>query len=240
MSTMKKLTSIDSTQIYVFNFNHGNETVGLIKLYHHPIKLTCSKTILLHSVPVIYHSLRCPEMGSCSDERCSHFQRDEIIPELRASRRYPGYSVCASSCGGLACGCLLPLPSCSFYRFVHQPRSKIAYEVVDCLEWKPVVTLEVHTIWYNTAKKARYVLQPYVEQTVGDLKMTVISIQQPKSPMMNRRFAISSKDAVMIPDNYKIPVECATERAAINNFRNCTLILSVLAIRGRKLAATVR
>ncbi|KAK6044369.1 hypothetical protein COOONC_18126 [Cooperia oncophora] len=205
--------------------NHGNKTVGLIKVYHYPIKLTCSKVsrfFTRDSVPKIHHSLRCPQMGSCYDERCSSFRRNEVIPELSDTARHPGYSTCASSCGGLGCGCLLPLPSCSFYRFVHEPISEVAYEVVDCSEWKPVVTVEIHTTLYNVAKRSRYVLQPYVEQIADDLKMTVVSIQNPRSPMMDRRFAVSSKDAVMIPENYKIPVECATEKAAVNNYANCT------------------
>ncbi|KAK6035042.1 hypothetical protein COOONC_27455 [Cooperia oncophora] len=103
----------------------------------------------------------------------------------------------------------------------------------------PLVTVEIHTTLDSVTKRNRYTLQPYVEQIADDLKMTVVSIQSPKSPM-NRRFEISSKDAVMIPENYKIPVKCATEKAAVTTTPVALLILSAsVTTRDQKHAAIV-
>ncbi|VDP05115.1 unnamed protein product [Heligmosomoides polygyrus] len=62
----------------------------------------------------------------------------------------------------------------------------------------------------DKVKEIKHEMQPYIEETVGDFKFTFISMQKPQSSLMDRRFAMSTEESLVIPENYRIPIECTT------------------------------
>ena len=195
-----------------------------LRPFLHRMKLTCAPVaqyFTRDSKSRIFQSLRCPGAGSCFNDRCGKLQRNETIPELELTTRFPGYATCARSCAGIMCGCLLPMASCSFYRFVYVPRSKTVYTVVQCVDWNPTVTIDVEATIFKVTK-SQHTLEPYVEQNISDFKMTVISVQKPVSVFMNRKFALSPVESFVIPENYRLPIQCATEEIALRSFNACS------------------
>ncbi|KAK6736395.1 hypothetical protein RB195_019213 [Necator americanus] len=153
----------------------------------------------------------------------SRIRLDEVIPEFKRSSPYPGYSICGSTCGGIACGCFLPFPACTFLRIAHVPKkTQTVFEVVSCMEWQPVIQIDVDFMLYNKGKLKSFSLQPYVTQKYDELSLTVISLQKPHSPLMDKRFAVTPMEAMMLPDHYQLPVECESEASALDAFVNCT------------------
>ncbi|KAK6750546.1 hypothetical protein RB195_002489 [Necator americanus] len=206
--------------------NHANKTIGLIKIRSRPMKLSCSKVSLFFTRETklkIYHTTRCSQMGSCTQSKCSRIRLDEVIPEFKRSSPYPGYSICGSTCGGIACGCFLPFPACTFLRIAHVPKkTQTVFEVVSCMEWQPVIQIDVDFMLYNKGKLKSFSLQPYVTQKYDELSLTVISLQKPHSPLMDKRFAVTPMKAMMLPDHYQLPVECESEASVLDAFVNCT------------------
>ena len=205
--------------------NHANKTIGLMTLTMKPVKLVCSKVSLFFTRETkqkAYYKTRCAEAGSCRRSKCSKMKSSEIVPELNSSSPYPGYSICDNTCGGLVCGCFLPLPACTFLRIAHIPQSETVYEVIGCTEWRPFIQLEVEFTLYNKGKLKRFELKPYLTEKLGEISVTVISLQKPHSTLMDKRFAIAASEAFMLPDFYQLPVECYSKTAALNSFANCT------------------
>ncbi|EPB65343.1 hypothetical protein ANCCEY_15594 [Ancylostoma ceylanicum] len=204
---------------------HNNRTVGTVKISRKPLLLSCSKVSLFFTrdtTPRVYQKTRCPQAGSCVDDKCATIAPEEIVPELEASAKYPGYSTCTSSCSGLVCGCFLPLPACSFFRLAHVPRSEEVFEVVRCQDWKLSVPIDVKITMYNTEKNYSELLTPYISKRIGDFNVDVISIQEPHSQLLNSRYAISDTEAFVVPDQYRLPVKCESYDMAFSHFRNCT------------------
>ncbi|KAK6037599.1 hypothetical protein COOONC_24896 [Cooperia oncophora] len=109
------------------------------------------------------------------------------------------------------------LPSCLFYRIAHVPRSKLVYEVVECMEWKPVVRLRVHISLYNKNVTKTLVLKPYITEPIGELSVTVISVTKPVGNILNGRFAIARNEILAIPEQHKFP----WNEQASSNFHQC-------------------
>ncbi|CAJ0606944.1 unnamed protein product [Cylicocyclus nassatus] len=170
----------------------------------------------------VYYATRCAEAGSCTYSKCSRLRPDEIVPELNASSHFPGYSMCDATCGGIVCGCLLPVPACTFLRIAHVPISDTVYEIVNCIEWKPVIQIEMDFMLYNKGKIKQFDLEPYLMHKHEEISLTVISIVKPHSPLMDKRFALSSRESIILPDYYQLPVECDSEETAAEHFANCT------------------
>ncbi|RCN34507.1 hypothetical protein ANCCAN_19646 [Ancylostoma caninum] len=219
---------------------HNNRTVGTVKISRKPLLLSCSKVSLFFTrdtTPRVYQKTRCPQAGSCVDNKCATIAPDEIVPELEASAKYPGYSTCTRSCSGLVCGCFLPLPACAFFRLAHVPRSENVFEVVRCQDWKVAVPIDVEVTMYNTEKNYSALLTPYISKKIGDFNMNVISVQDPHSQLLNSRYAISDTEAFVVPDQYRLPVKCETHEMAFSHFRNCTNDM-VCACEGAKTHST--
>lgn len=171
---------------------------------------------------VRYTAVRCPQAGSCTQGACARLRSNDTVIELIRESLYPGYSGCESSCGGIARGCLLPLPACSFYRVAHVPRNQQVYEVIDCSEWKPSVHIEIAmTIYNKVQQKEKMILQPYVTEKFENFEITAISVQKPQLAVLDKRFALSNSGSLMIPDTFRLPVECPDHHTAEKQFHNC-------------------
>lgn len=216
------------------NIRHANKTVGTIEIRNKPMRMVCSKRMLFYTrdtLPQIYSAVRCPEAGSCTKGTCAKLRSNDTVKELIGSSQYPGYSGCERSCGGLSCGCLLPLPACSFYRVAHVPRSEQVYEIVECAEWKPSVHIEVKMNIYNKVLQKDIIFQPYVPQNFDSFTITAISVQKPQLAILSRRFALSQTDSLLIPDRFSLPVECPHLSGATSQFKDC-LNRMICACRG--------
>ncbi|RCN37188.1 hypothetical protein ANCCAN_16916 [Ancylostoma caninum] len=113
------------------------------------------------------------------------------------------------------------MPACTFIRLAHIPKSETVFEVINCLEWKAFVQLEVEFLYNNVERKINVNLIPYVSQDHDELSLNVISLQEPHSVLMSKRFAVSESETLMIPHNYELPVECSSRAMASLDFRNC-------------------
>ncbi|KAK6030102.1 putative ATP synthase F0, A subunit [Ostertagia ostertagi] len=106
------------------NARYENKTIGVIKIRQKPLKLVCSKVLQFFTRDTkhkIFHTTRCAEAGSCSNNRCNTLKPYQIIKELQAADKYPGYSACEHTCGGLLCGCFLPVQACFLIRVAQIP-----------------------------------------------------------------------------------------------------------------------
>ncbi|KAK6014651.1 hypothetical protein OSTOST_19963 [Ostertagia ostertagi] len=109
---------------------HSNKTIGVAKITKKTVNFKCTKNIEFFTRPTklqIYQVKRCALAGSCTTEKCETISPNETISELKRVAKYPGYSGCLNSCGGILCGCGLSLPACWFYRIVHKPISQRYY-----------------------------------------------------------------------------------------------------------------
>ncbi|EYC34827.1 hypothetical protein Y032_1370g3851, partial [Ancylostoma ceylanicum] len=209
---------------YCIEIHRHNKTVGMVSIKLSAVKYTCVKSSMFFTRDTDYHifsSLRCPEMGSCSAGQCDSLQPNETIPELRGSRKYPGYSACDYTCGGILCGCLLPTPACLFYRVAHIPVSKDVYEVFKCQDWIPRIQVEIRSQLFGVNETKNYTIQPYVESKLSTMNVTVLSIRKPDQPLINRRFAQSNHSTIILPELFRNPVECATRDDARKRFHVC-------------------
>ncbi|KAK6763356.1 hypothetical protein RB195_023891 [Necator americanus] len=134
--------------------------------------------------------------------------------------KYLGYIACEETCGGTVCGCLLPMPVCSFLRLAQVP-SKLVFEIVLYMEWTPTVQVDIEITMYNRGKEKSIILTPYVTHKYDELSITAVSIQKPNFPLMDRRFAVSENDALMLPNDFSLPVECESYIQAKEEFSKC-------------------
>ncbi|KAK6047025.1 hypothetical protein COOONC_15472 [Cooperia oncophora] len=182
----------------------------------------CSKITEFFTRPTkstIYQSKRCANAGSCIENKCDRLKQN---PELSRSAKYPGYSGCMNSCGGMFCGCFLPLPSCWFYKIAHRPVSDRIFEITQCPHWTTTVKLDIEITIANLTKKVEQSFIPYMATNIDNFNVTVISIQRPLYPLEDKRFAISKDEAYMLPPNFKLPVACSTPTQALQEFNTCS------------------
>ncbi|KAK6055961.1 hypothetical protein COOONC_06537 [Cooperia oncophora] len=159
----------------------------MTKIRQKPLKLVCSKTLLFFTRDTkhkIFHKTRCAEAGSCTQNRCNTLKPHENVEELQVANKYPGYSACEHTCGGLLCGCFLPVQACSFIRVAQIPISKPVYEVVSCKDWTPLIEFEVEFKVHNMEQHREFTLMPYVTQSHEEIALTVISIQRPTASLI--------------------------------------------------------
>uniref|UniRef100_A0A7I4Y3E6 Integrase catalytic domain-containing protein n=1 Tax=Haemonchus contortus TaxID=6289 RepID=A0A7I4Y3E6_HAECO len=204
---------------------YGNKTIGVIKIRQKPLKLVCSKVLQFFTRETrheIFYTTRCAEAGSCTENRCNTLKPHENIEELQEAGQYPGYSACEHTCGGPLCGCFLPLEACSFIRVVQIPTSESVFEIVNCVEWVPIVEFEVEFKVHKLEQNRKFTLIPYITQSYDEISLTAISIQKPSSPLFDQRFAISEKEAFIVPNNFELPVQCPTANMATKSFVNCS------------------
>ena len=119
------------------------------------------------------------------------------------------------------CGCFMTQPACSFYRITQKPVTKRVYEVIRCNHWNPKVTLEVEINVFGRKNATVQEITPYISTAIDILNVTVVSIQKPSNVLINKRFAISKNVSYVIPDDFRVPVECNSYEQAQNSFENC-------------------
>ncbi|EPB73466.1 hypothetical protein ANCCEY_07450 [Ancylostoma ceylanicum] len=116
--------------------NHSNFR-GVVRMSNGPIKLTCSGVPLSFTrdkMHKFFRTRRCSQMRSCAQGMCNKIYSNGTVPELRMASMYPGYITYDQTCGGIACGCFLPMPACSFLLLAEIPKSQSVYEVVRCMK----------------------------------------------------------------------------------------------------------
>ncbi|KAK6764828.1 hypothetical protein RB195_024957 [Necator americanus] len=152
---------------------------------------------------------------------CETNSANETIPELKSAAKYPGYSGCFSSCGGLLCGCFMPQPACTFYRVAQIPITKRVYEVTRCPHWSPEIKLEIEVNLFNKTRLFTQSFSPYAPVKTDVFNITVISIQKPASTIANKRFAISKGASFALPEHFLVAAECTSYREAQAQFHKC-------------------
>ncbi|CAJ0604951.1 unnamed protein product [Cylicocyclus nassatus] len=206
------------------NIMHANKSVGLIEVERYPTIMRCAKRSLYFTRDAttrVFSTVRCSQAGSCVNSKCSQTTVNTTIKELGKAYQFPGYSGCQHSCGGLGCGCFLPLPACSFYRVTQIPRNEEIYEVVSCLKWEPLVNLKVRVSLYNQEKETLITSAPYIKHAFQGIEISIISVQSPHFAMLDRKIAISNKEALLLPEGYELAAKCATYQSAAKDFKNC-------------------
>ncbi|KAK6061619.1 hypothetical protein COOONC_00719 [Cooperia oncophora] len=201
-----------------------NKTVGLLKVKITAVHFVCSKVSKFFTKSTelrVYSSVRCAQAGSCHGNVCDQTRRNETVSELSRARKYPGYSGCQYTCGGLSCGCFLASPSCTFYKVAHVPITKDIFEVIECRDWVPNVQIELETTLFGKTEKGSLILEPYVTSTFGNFNITAVSVQKPTLSVLGKRFAVSLNKSMILPDQFTVPVECSTYEDALTNFREC-------------------
>ncbi|KAK6044790.1 hypothetical protein COOONC_17705 [Cooperia oncophora] len=182
-----------------------NKTVGLLKVKITAVHFVCSKVSKFFTKSTelrVYSSVRCAQAGSCHGNVCDQTRRNETVSELSRARKYPGYSGCQYTCGGLSCGCFLASPSCTFYKVAHVPITKDIFEVIECRDWVPNVQIELETTLFGKTEKGK----PHFGT-------------KPTLSVLGKRFAVSLNKSMILPDQFTVPVECSTYEDALTNFR---------------------
>ncbi|PIO55965.1 hypothetical protein TELCIR_22644, partial [Teladorsagia circumcincta] len=203
---------------------HENRTIGTAKFSRRPVEYKCVKVTETYTRSTevrIYHVKRCALAGSCTANKCETLQANETVKELKVTQKYPGHSGCINTCGGVVCGCLLPMPACTFYRRVHRPLSKRVYEIIQCPHWVPTVLFDIEWVLLGRKKTFTASMKPYVTENIEEFNITTISLQKPANTIVNRRFAISNNVSLALPDRFTAPVECSSQKQAENNFSTC-------------------
>ncbi|EYC34951.1 hypothetical protein Y032_1242g3778, partial [Ancylostoma ceylanicum] len=201
-----------------------NKSIGSIKFYKKPVQLKCTKLVESFTRPTqvqIYSVERCAQAGSCTIGKCQSVGTNETIPELKIAAKYPGYTGCFNGCGGLLCGCFMPQPSCVFYKIAHKPLSKRIFEIVKCLHWTPTIPLDIDMTILGKHKMLSLNITPYVTQKIDKLNITAISLQKSLFAATYSRFAIAENISYILPDEFKVPVECESAMQAQNHFSDC-------------------
>ncbi|KAK6061555.1 hypothetical protein COOONC_00780 [Cooperia oncophora] len=149
----------------------------------------------------------------------THSIPKETVSELSHTLKYPGYSGCMSSCGGMFC-------VAGFYKVTHRPVSDHVFEVIRCSHWTPTVTLDIEITTVNGTSKFTQAFQPYVSEHLRDFNITVASIQKLAGSLEHTQFAVASNNsdrAYVLPPNYQLPVACGTPSQALNDFASSQL-----------------
>ncbi|VDL84707.1 unnamed protein product [Nippostrongylus brasiliensis] len=89
------------------------------------------------------------------------------------------------------------------------------------MEWKPLVNIRVRVSLYNKHTYKTLSLKPYVTHKIDNIAFTVISLSKPVSSLLTRKFAIANPVTLVIPEDYRIPVQCATHKEASEHFAKC-------------------
>ncbi|EYC08944.1 hypothetical protein Y032_0063g3446 [Ancylostoma ceylanicum] len=106
-------------------------------------------------------------------------------------------------------------------RLAHIPQTKIAYEVVSCLNWEPVVEISIEIMLHKVVKTKEFALQPYATKKLNEISITIISLQKPYSPLMENKFVLSEKETLTMPQSFQLPVACPNASMALRKFSGC-------------------
>uniref|UniRef100_A0A1I7WXS2 Phlebovirus_G2 domain-containing protein n=1 Tax=Heterorhabditis bacteriophora TaxID=37862 RepID=A0A1I7WXS2_HETBA len=203
-----------------------NLTVGNIRIKRGPTTLKCVKQSLFYTRDTetqVFSKMRCPQMVACDLTKgiCENMQSNKVIEELKEASTYSGYSYCERPCGGTLMACLffLPMKACNFYKVAHIPKTNNTYHIFKCSQWKVYVSIILEETLFNKNIKKKLMVEPYRTYEIGNLKLTIVSMQKEYHILMNKRIAQSSEGTLIIPDEFA--VECENEKQAEMNFAQC-------------------
>ncbi|WKY15695.1 hypothetical protein Q1695_000859 [Nippostrongylus brasiliensis] len=175
-----------------FRIGNGNRTIGTIEVKLQRVILTCNPVVLFYTrdVDLITESAkRCDLAGSCNSQTCAHVSRTSVVPELRETYDFPGVTRCAASCGGIPCGCLLPMPGCLFSRTYAKPKSRTIYQVFHCPTWTESVEME-YSFTRSGGKKTSESVNVITQGTkvLRNANITLQFVAMPTIPMLSSTF----------------------------------------------------
>ncbi|KAK6010403.1 hypothetical protein OSTOST_24571, partial [Ostertagia ostertagi] len=87
--------------------------------------------------------------------------------------------------------------------------------------WVPSVQVELETTLFGKTQKGSLFLEPYLTSKFYTFNVTAMSVQKPTLSLLGKRFAISQNRSMILPDQFVVPVECATLEETTMNFQNC-------------------
>ncbi|EYC27487.1 hypothetical protein Y032_0009g755 [Ancylostoma ceylanicum] len=204
---------------------NANQTVGSMEVRLQHVVLSCNPVVLFYTrdVDIITESAkRCHLAGSCTSQTCSHTRRTTQIPELQDTYDFPGVSRCTTSCGGIGCGCLLPMPGCLFSRTFARPRNTKVYRVFHCPTWEESAMIK---ITHSDAKgKRRTTVVNVISQTtkvLDNINVTLEFVTTPTIPLLSSIFlqAVnndSNSEVALIENDDVFALRCPTEKSTSN------------------------
>ncbi|KAL6742658.1 hypothetical protein Aduo_015788 [Ancylostoma duodenale] len=144
------------------------------------------------------------------------------------TRNFPGITRCQESCGGIGCGCLLPMPGCLFSRTYAEPADESIYEVFSCASWRKVAVLNTRLNMVSGEEIKRNVeIHPQETVQFGKMNITLDFITTPFIPELDRKFVqIMNKiapDTIIAHQDDIFAVKCLTLQTA-RNLTKCRVI----------------
>lgn len=203
---------------------HKDSLIGTLQLQLESITFECVPVTHFYTRNVELRTMsakRCAQAGSCTQHQCRTTGQTTYVPELNSSYRLPGVTRCQESCGGIGCGCLLPMPGCLYSRTYAKPMDDIVYEVFSCPSWSEKIRLSARFNLANGNKiRRRIILQPQKTVQFAHMNITLDFITAPTIPALGRRFmqaSTGSNQASMVTlttDTFAL--KCATAEIARN------------------------
>ncbi|EYC20167.1 hypothetical protein Y032_0022g485 [Ancylostoma ceylanicum] len=210
---------------------HKRDFIGTLHLQLDSIRFKCTPVIHFFTRNVKLQTMstkRCAQAGSCTQHHCRTTGQTSFVPELNKSYQFPGITRCQESCGGIGCGCLLPMPGCLFSRTYAEPADESIYEVFSCASWTEVAVLKTR-LNLNTGEeiKREVVIHPQETLQFGEMNITLDFITTPFIPELDRKFVqiLNKKapDTIIAHQDDISAVKCLTLQTA-RNLTKCRVI----------------
>ncbi len=182
---------------------------------------------------------RCPNTGSCVNNKCADIKSDSKIPELLLGNDAPGETGCFASPGCWAEGCFYCTTSCTFYRTYASPTSDTTYEVISCVTWLFEIKVKMRLTTNKNVIERELTLIPGKVENIQNIRISLISIIQPPTPILNAQFLLDGQRALMIRGfnvgqpmvNTISQIQCANREAA-DKFK-CELSNNICACKNQ-------
>ncbi|CAK5072677.1 unnamed protein product [Meloidogyne enterolobii] len=202
--------------------------MGALTLETFKTKAICAKSIKYFSRTydtVIESAKRCPETGSCIEQKCSEIKMNEKLPEFNAANKYPGVTRCIESSSGWFAGCFYTTPACLFYRFFAMPVDNNILEIYECPKFDLLLSLNVKINHKGKQESKIIDLAPGITVTWKELELTLKSLTTPIVPSLNKNFVSDRKKAAILSpeiENELSKFKCSSKKQAIE-FVNCSM-----------------
>ncbi|KAK6032821.1 hypothetical protein OSTOST_00978, partial [Ostertagia ostertagi] len=197
-----------------------NRTVGMLSIEVKAVHFTCVKTskfFTKNTQHKIFYSHRCSGMGSCTASKCDLLQPNET------SQNYVDRDLTQATRPVIIQVEEYFLDA--FYRHhlavAHIPITTDVYEVFECQDWSPSIHLEILGNIFGKTTEERYNILPYQATDVKIVNVTAVTVQMPSHSPMNKKFAQSESETVILPDSFQVPVVCRTRYDAQRKFSKC-------------------
>lgn len=187
------------------------------------LELTCIKVnrawLRSHELGVS-SVFRCPAAGSCSGTFCAMLQPNQTVPEL--DQTLPGNNFCREASGFITRGCFFPEYGCLFYRVHAVPASPFVYELFECPQWQPKLSLGIAMETGGRKTETEMKLVPGIAEKWrgGNLTVEFSPFGIPPLPVLGQKF-LSNGTHAAIGDGTPTHLRCANQMAA-KHF-DCTL-----------------